>query len=454
MSDHLNGWKSIASHFGRERSTVMRWASERGLPVHRYPGGKKGGVYANIDELDLWAARETENIAGPDNESGASGVTAHPVERGANRTMARRRATPYPRYWLVALLLVTIASLGLFYAQGNLFSVGAEATRLPDNPHAAQLYLRARDDWAKRQPDALQRSIAVLLQVTELEPDFAPAYAALADSYLLSREFGSLEDDIAFPKAMDAAKMAAKLDPSLADAHRARGFVSYWWDHENDAAGRAFQRALELDPEVAQTRFWYGNILSDNGEHQAGLRELKRARLLEPGSIAIQTDFAWALWSAGQEELALGQLEEIARNQPNFAVAHECLATIRLARGDYDGFIEETARVAEIRQNVAMGKMISELRTARASGLPALQTALMASALAEVRHGVRREHSWPAFLASVAGDRETLRALLVRADSRKEVWGNSGLRAQIAKRWADDGVIMTLLDRRAGLRID
>lgn len=53
--DRLNGWKMIAAHFGRDRTTVIRWARERGLPVHRLPGGKTATVFALRQELDRWA---------------------------------------------------------------------------------------------------------------------------------------------------------------------------------------------------------------------------------------------------------------------------------------------------------------------------------------------------------------------------------------------------------------
>ncbi|KPQ30839.1 MAG: hypothetical protein HLUCCX21_04185, partial [Porphyrobacter sp. HL-46] len=50
----LDGWKSIASHFGRDRTTVIRWAAERAMPIHRIPGGTRGSVYALTEELDAW----------------------------------------------------------------------------------------------------------------------------------------------------------------------------------------------------------------------------------------------------------------------------------------------------------------------------------------------------------------------------------------------------------------
>ena len=57
----LDGWKAIANYLGRERTTAIRWAKERGLPVHRVPGGRTGTIYALREELDHWLASEEVN---------------------------------------------------------------------------------------------------------------------------------------------------------------------------------------------------------------------------------------------------------------------------------------------------------------------------------------------------------------------------------------------------------
>ena len=61
----IEGWKCIAGYLGRDRSTVIRWARERGLPVHALPGGKSRSVYALQHELDAWASGQASGLPDP-----------------------------------------------------------------------------------------------------------------------------------------------------------------------------------------------------------------------------------------------------------------------------------------------------------------------------------------------------------------------------------------------------
>lgn len=433
-SERINGWKSIAAFFGRDRTTVMRWASERSLPIHRYPGGKKGGVFAVRSELESWYRLNDAAVLDPTlPRSGSS--------------MLFDRLRPYG--WIV----LTVIAVGLLIALVSrpLGSTAIDETTgvaLPKNVDVAALYLQARDNWASREADKIEVAIDQLHRVIDDEPDFAPAHAALAETYLLAREFGKLSDDMAFPKADVATRDALRLDPGLPSAHRAQGFIAYWWDGDAPFAGRAFRRALQLSPDSAQSHFWYGNVLSDNGEHKQGLKELDRARLLQPGSVAIQTDYAWALWAAGQNAKAKAELDTLARANPRFAVIHECLASIHLADGNFDGFVEEQEILAQLRGNAAMQGDARALRAALVEGPPQLQALVMAQAMREFRAGSRRNLSWPSFVASAFGDRPQLVALLTQAERRKERWGNAALMARMADRWRADAEIMALLKKR------
>ncbi len=94
----------------------------------------------------------------------------------------------------------------------------------------------------------------------------------MADSYLLAREFDVVPDTIAFSKATAAAKAALAIDPGSADANRALGFIDYWQRGDLRSARANFGKSLATDPNSAQTHFWLGNILSDAGADDDGLR--------------------------------------------------------------------------------------------------------------------------------------------------------------------------------------
>ncbi|MBP2159345.1 MULTISPECIES: tetratricopeptide repeat protein [Asticcacaulis] len=427
----LDGWKSIGAHFGRDRTTVMRWARERGMPVKRIPGGKTGTVYAVREELDRWAASQSN--LGDD----AAGTPAVPV---GFRLTSRQ-------------LWIGGAAAGLVLA-GTILSLllldrpAPSRTALPSDPAISAAYLKARDDWAQRTPERLTAAITGFELTTRRDPNFAPGWSGLADAYLLSREFGAMADGDAFPKAKAAAEHALALDPSLPGAHRARGFILYWWEGKPAEAGRAFRRALERDPSSAQTHFWYGNILADNGQHVAAQKALNAARLIEPGSVAIQTDLAWARWSAGDEAGAQAALTELAKAHPDFPVIHDCLAVMALADGDYVGYVQSLNAYARLRQDTALMSHAARLRDALKVGATEVQHLLMVRAMAEIAAGTRRTHAWPVFLASVAQDRQQTLTLLKAADARGEVWGDAGVTARILRLWINDAEISQLVRRR------
>ena len=427
-TNRLDGWKSIGAHFGRDRTTVMRWARERGLPVKRIPGGKTGTVYAVKEELDRWAASQS-NLS---DDAPASPAALHLTSR---------------HMWIAGMAAALILTVTIFV----LVVTGHPArssVALPSDPAVAATYLKARDDWAARTPERLKAAIAGFETTTRRDPDFAPGWSGLADAYLLSREFGAMADADAFPKANAAAGRALALEPGLAGAHRAQGFILYWWEGRPAEAGRAFRRALELDPSSAQTHFWYGNILVDNGQHVAAQKELNAARLIEPGSIAIQTDLAWARWSAGDTDGARTALTDLVRNHPGFATIHDCLSVTALADGDYVGYVESLSEYGRLRQDAYLAADTAELREALKVGATDVQRLLMARAMDEIKAGTRRTHLWPVFLASVAQDRRQTLRLLQAAEARREVWGQAGITARIIRLWTGDEDIIQLVRRR------
>ena len=430
-TSRLDGWKSIGAHFGRDRTTVMRWARERGLPVKRIPGGKTGTVYAIKEELDRWAA----------SQSNLDDETAKTAAAPASfRTNSRQ-------------LWIGGAAAGVILA-GTIISImlwdrtAPSRAPLPSDPAVSAAYLKARDDWARRTPDTLNAAIAGFELTTRSDPNFAPGWSGLADAYLLSREFGAMSDGDAFPKAKAAAQRALTLDPNLPGAHRALGFILYWWEGKPAEAGRAFRRALELDPSSAQSHFWYGNILVDNGQHVAAQKELNAARLIEPGSVAIQTDLAWARWSAGDTDGARTAMTDLVRSHPDFATLHDCLSVIALADGDYVGYVQNLSEYARLREDSGLIRHTAELRQALKSGAADVQRVLMTASMEEIKAGTRRTHLWPIFLASVAQDRQQTLTLLKAADQRGEVWGQAGITARILQLWMGDAEISQLVRRR------
>lgn len=456
-SGRINGWKAIGAYFGRDRTTAIRWSKDRGLPVHRLPGGKTATVYALKSELDDWAkGQPAEADAVVQLAEATTETLSEPAPAAIPATGGKGRG----RLWVGGGLIALILAVGaVLYLPKRLAGPQVAATpvsqtvTLPADPDLAQSYMRASDLVAERTAGGLEEAITLYRDINRREPGYAPAYAGLAEALLLSREFGMRRDAEVFPQARTAARTAVRLAPNLASAHRALGFVAYWSDHDRAAAGAAFRRAIELDPTQGLTRFWYGNILADNGDVEPARAELERARLKMPGSVAVQTDFAWALWAAGDEAAARPMLESLAARHPDFAVVHDCLAIVRLAEGDYDGYARSLARFAAMREDPVLLNYSAALDVARADGPEAMRRVMMDRALEDLEDDGNVTRAWAAFLASTAGDRAGLVGILRTADGRREVWGDAGLVLRIKERWTGDREIQDLLGRRAGPRI-
>lgn len=432
-SDRIDGWKSIGAHFGRDRTTAIRWARERDLPVHRLPGGKTATVYALRHELDAWAA----SLRDP---------------KPADQVSAAALDGPFRSWSRAAAFAALVALFGgglVWVATPSPPSAAAGAIDLPSDPGAARNFLGGRDLVADRDARSIERAIALLRGVTRDEPGYGPGYAALSEALILSREFGRRSDAQAFPEARAAARDALRLSPSLATAHRVNGFIAYWWDRDFPAAERYFERAVALAPNDANGHFWFGNVLADHGDAREALLHLNRARALLPGSVAIQTDLAWAEWSAGNEAAALAALADLERRHPDFAVIHDCLSVVRLADGDYAGFVAAQQRFVELRGNAVLARRIDEVAAALDESQSAAHSRLVAQARADLASGDMRTRAWLGFLHSVAGDRVELLQSLREATDRRERWGDAGLVRTIAEKWSDDDEIQRLVD---GLR--
>lgn len=453
----LFGWKVIAAYFGRDRSTVIRWAHDRNMPVHRLPGGKQGSVFAFEHELASWSLHrddlDTPEIVAPDPDrphEDRSSADAEPAETIAPdperavppATSRRAIALPVGALLLIGALALAWPTLAPVVGAGSTLSA-----ELPADPAVASDYVAARDIWARRTPADIAQAIALYRRVIARDPGFAPAYAGLSDAWLTLREYGDIADPQAYHAARAAAEQALRLDPGLAGAHRAIGFIDYWWANDAPAAITAFERAVALDGDDAQTRFWFANMLADLGDHDRARREYDRARLLSPGSRAIETEYAFSHWHAGQDAEASRLLTALAARYPDDATIRDGLAWIHIAGGDIAGFAREYAAMARNRGQPDLLRLSTALDAAVARDPTTAHRLLIAHARREIADGTRRLRKTPAFYASSMGDRPALVALMTEARNLGEIWYTASIATRIAERWRGDAEIEALLDR-------
>ncbi len=216
--------------------------------------------------------------------------------------------------------------------------------RYTQNTEAYQLYLKGRYYWNKRTADGFNSGITHFQQAIEKDPDYALAYAGLADCYTLLGVFGSVPPRETYPRGKAAATKALELDEKLAEAHAslARNKIAYDWDWSG--ARKEFERALELNPNYATAHYWYSYYYFAMGRLDDAARENKRAVELDPLSLNINAEMGTALLYQRQYDRAIEQERKTLEMDPNFGVAHGILGRAYLQQGRYADAITEAQK--------------------------------------------------------------------------------------------------------------
>src|SRR5437763_5832138 len=156
---------------------------------------------------------------------------------------------------------------------------------------AYELYLKGRFFWNKRTGADLKRAIDYFKQAIAKDPNYAVAYAGLADSYTLLSVFSAASPHDSIPQARAAAKKALELDNTLAEAHASFGRILSGYDYDFERAIAEFERAIQLNPNYATSYHWISNgPLTASGEFDGAITEGKRAVELDPLSMIDNAD--------------------------------------------------------------------------------------------------------------------------------------------------------------------
>jgi TolB-like protein/class 3 adenylate cyclase/Tfp pilus assembly protein PilF len=216
---------------------------------------------------------------------------------------------------------------------------------------AYELYLKGRSLWDKRSGDNIPKAIAFYEQAIARDPNYALAYAGLANAYILSPFWAGADRLDAYGKAEDAALKALHLDANLAEAHLALGKV-YFWKINVAAALREYQRAIELKPNDAGAHHWYGNdALAALGRFDQAVAEGKRAVELDPLSVVINADLGTTFYYAHRFDESARQLRKTLEIDPTSFYAHFNLGIALQAKGDLSGAIAEYEKAKQLDNN-------------------------------------------------------------------------------------------------------
>jgi TolB-like protein/DNA-binding winged helix-turn-helix (wHTH) protein/Tfp pilus assembly protein PilF len=211
------------------------------------------------------------------------------------------------------------------------------------NPEAYESYLKGRYFCNKRTEEGNLKAIELFEQAIAKQPDYAQAYAGLADAYAMlgwapPAQFPRTET---MAQARAAALKALEIDDTVAEAHASLASVSMIYDWNWSVAEKEFRRAIELDPGYATAHHWYAFYCAAQGRTEDALAEIRIAKKLDPLSQIINEDVAHLLYFARRYDEAIEQSRRNLEMDPTYAPAHTTAGFAYLGKQQYSESIAE-----------------------------------------------------------------------------------------------------------------
>jgi serine/threonine protein kinase/Tfp pilus assembly protein PilF len=227
------------------------------------------------------------------------------------------------------------------------------ARRYPENTEAYRLYLRGRYYFDQRTADGTRRSIESFQEAIKQDPDYALAYAGLANAYIPSDTVLPPAANVVLAKS--AAVKALASDDSLAEVQTAVGRVLQFCDWDWAGAERAFKRAIELDPRNAEAHHMYSHYLTPMGRFEESVTEARRALELDPLDVLLNVHLAWAYLHARRYDESITQGLKAIAMDPNLEVARTGLGRAYIGKKMYSEALVEFQKTVTLAGGVATG---------------------------------------------------------------------------------------------------
>ncbi len=247
----------------------------------------------------------------------------------------------------------------------------------------------------------------------KLDPNYAPAYAGLAD-YFWSTD--KLRPQDAMPRAEQYALKSLQLDPSLPEAHTALAGVRFFYNWDWAAAEKEFTKSLELNPSGAEAHRLYSLYLASLGNPDQAVSEVQRAQKLDPLSLNINTSAGWVFNYTRQYDRAIEQCRRTLEIDAQYVSAHDCLGESYLAKG----MLEQA--LSEFRQAASGGEPVRTVGLARVYAVMG-RRAEAQNILDGLQKSTRRDYFPPYLFATVyaaMGENEQALSLLEDAYAQRD----------------------------------
>ena len=185
-----------------------------------------------------------------------------------------------------------------------------------DNLAASEAYRTGRLHWWRRSPDELQKALTFFAEALKHDPAFAPAYAAMADSWLLLSLYGNMTTMKATERAMPMIIKALEIDPESAEAFAALG-LARWQIGQRDAGESAFRQAIKLNEDYIPAYLWLGGLLGELGRLPEQYQLLQQAMAIDPLNEMLAINFAGNLAEKGEYQEGIDLLQGLVDLRPD-----------------------------------------------------------------------------------------------------------------------------------------
>jgi adenylate cyclase len=227
-----------------------------------------------------------------------------------------------------------------------------------DITEARQSYLRGRYFWNQRTTEAIMRAIDYFHWATEKDPGYVPAYAALAESYIVLTSWGVIHPKEAISIARENALKALAIDGNNAECHVAMAWAKLIIDSNWKGAELEFQTAISLNPSNPLAFHWYAYFLMANGATSQSLDMNRRALDVDPLSIPINSLRGWLLFCAGRYDEAAAQCRKTAELEMNHPAPHGYLSMIYEKLGRLEDAISEARQAVAASNGMPLIRML------------------------------------------------------------------------------------------------
>ncbi len=194
-----------------------------------------------------------------------------------------------------------------------------------EKPEAYEAYLKGNFHYWKLSPENIALALDYYQLTLEKDPNFALAYTGISSVWVTRGMLGIVPPLEAFPKVKEAVLKAIELDDTLSEVHYNLAIFRFYYEWDWTGAEKAFQRAIELNPNNANIHLIYSSFVDMMGHPEEAMAEIERALELDPLNFFAQCIFGLHLFNQRRNDDAIAHFLNTLRTEPNFPLAHEGL---------------------------------------------------------------------------------------------------------------------------------